>query len=57
VYPRPSEYAGALADPMVDLNNNDVLDSDAEVIAAIARGYATDAGVIRQFECPVIKIP
>jgi hypothetical protein len=52
-----SNYAGALADPTVDLNNNDVLDSDTEVLAAIAKGYATDAGVIRQFLCPVIKIP
>jgi hypothetical protein len=52
-----SNYAGALGDPAVDANNNDVLDSDAEVLAAIARGYATDAGVVRQFVCPVIKIP
>jgi hypothetical protein len=52
-----SNYAGALADPAVDVNNNDVLDSDREVLAAIARGYATDAGVVRQFVCPVIRIP
>jgi hypothetical protein len=52
-----SNYAGAITDPAVDRNNNDVLDSDAEVLAAIAGGYATDAGVVRQFVCPVIKIP
>jgi hypothetical protein len=52
-----SNYAGAIADPAVDMNNNDVLDSDSEVLAAIAGGFATDAGVVRRFVCPVIKIP
>ncbi len=52
-----SNYAGALADASVDQNNNDVLDSDEEVLAAIAKGYATDAGVVRKFECPVIRVP
>jgi hypothetical protein len=52
-----SNYAGALADADVDMNNNDVLDSDAEVLAAIAAGYATDTGVVKQFVCPVIKFP
>ncbi len=52
-----SNYAGALADDNVDLNHNDVLDSDEEVDAAIAHGHATDQGVVRYFECPVIKVP
>jgi hypothetical protein len=50
-------YAAALADPAVDMNTNDVIDSDEEVLAAIANSYATDAGVIRMFECPVIPLP
>jgi hypothetical protein len=52
-----SNYAGALADATVDVNNNDVIDSDEEVLAAIAKGYATDGGVVRRFECPVIRVP
>src|SRR6266571_7366307 len=50
-------YAATLADPQVDLNHNGVLDSDEEVNAAISHGYATDTGVIKMFECPVIKVP
>jgi hypothetical protein len=52
-----SDYAGALADDAVDANRNDVLDSDAEVLAAITQGYARDAGVVRTFVCPVIPLP
>ncbi len=52
-----SDYAGALADPAVDMNANDVLDSAEEVEAAIMLGYATDLGVVHSFECPVIKVP
>jgi hypothetical protein len=52
-----ADYAGALADAAVDANGNDVLDSDAEVLAAIARGYARDAGVVKRFVCPVIPLP
>ena len=52
-----SDYAGALADDGVDLNDNDVLDSAEEVEAAIAGGYATDTGVVASFVCPVIHIP
>jgi hypothetical protein len=51
------QYALALFDNLVDLNGNDVLDNDEEVLAAIARGYATDAGVVRIFECTVNRIP
>jgi hypothetical protein len=50
-------YAAALADATVDLNGNDVLDSDEEVLAAIAKGYASDAGIIKRFVCPVIRVP
>jgi hypothetical protein len=32
-------------------------DSDEEVAAALAEGYATDIGVVRMFECPVIPLP
>ena len=52
-----SDYAGALGDAAVDMNGNDVLDSDAEVLAAIGGGYATDLGIVKSFECPVIKLP
>jgi hypothetical protein len=53
----PGGYNNALAHASVDLNNNDVLDSDAEVLAAISEGYATDNGIVKRFVCPVIKLP
>ena len=40
-----------------DSNSNQVLDSDAEVLAAISAGAAVDNGVVKQFVCPVIKLP
>jgi hypothetical protein len=40
-----------------DTNQSGDLDSAAEVHAAIASGYAIDHGVVRYFECPVIKVP
>lgn len=52
-----SDYAGALTDSAVDLNGNDVLDNDAEVQAALSKGYATDQGVIRMFVCTVNPLP
>jgi len=52
-----TNYAGALANNLVDMNQNDVLDSSDEVEAAIMYGYATDLGVVHSFECPVIKLP
>lgn len=52
-----SDYAGAIADSSVDVNGNGVLDSDGEVLAAIAGGYATDAGVVKEFVCTVVRIP
>lgn len=52
-----SDYGAALADDSVDLNDNDVLDSDEEVQAAIDAGYATDLGVVRTFVCTVVPLP
>ena len=40
-----------------DRNRSGDLDSDEEVAAALAGGAATDIGVIKQFECPVIPLP
>jgi hypothetical protein len=51
------DYESALDDPTVDLNGNGVLDSDAEVLAAVAEDYATDLGVIREFVCTVVRVP
>lgn len=47
----------ALDDDDVDQNGNNVLDSAEEVEAAIDLGYATDHGIVKMFECPVIKMP
>ena len=51
----PEGYQAALM--AGDLDSNGVLDSDAEVLAAIDAGKASDDGVVRQFVCPVIKLP
>ncbi len=51
----PSGYAAAVA--AGDVNGSGNLDSDEEIAAAIAAGAAVDAGVVRRFECPVIKLP
>jgi hypothetical protein len=43
-----------------DANNSGDLDSDEEVDAALAdagAAGATDQGVVKTFECPVIKVP
>jgi hypothetical protein len=50
----PDGYAAAVT--AADLNDNDVLDSAAEVKAALDAGAATDVGVVKQFECPVIAL-
>ena len=50
------DYAAALADANVNLNGNLALDSAEEVEAALDLGYATDGGIVKQFECPVIKM-
>jgi hypothetical protein len=52
---RFSNYAAAVA--LYDTNGSGNLDSDEEVAAALAGGAATDTGVIKSFECPVIPVP
>jgi hypothetical protein len=49
-----TDYAAALAE--FDANHSGDFDSDEEVTAALDSGAATDIGVIKEFECPVIKI-
>jgi hypothetical protein len=39
-----------------DANNSGDFDSAAEVEAALAAGAAVDTGVIKSFECPVIRV-
>jgi hypothetical protein len=51
----PSGYAAAVA--AGDSNGSGDLDSDEEIAAAMAAGTAVDAGVVKQFVCPVIKQP
>jgi hypothetical protein len=51
----PHGYSAALASG--DLNGNGVIDSDAELGAAMAAGTASDAGVVKSFVCPVIPLP
>ena len=51
----PDGYAAAVASG--DMNANGVLDSDAELDAAIGDGTASDAGVVKSFVCPVIPLP
>ena len=50
-----TNYAVAVA--AYDTNGSGNLDSDEEISAAIANGAATDLGVVKRFECPVIKLP
>jgi hypothetical protein len=51
----PHGYDAALT--AGDSNGNGVLDNDGEVLAAISAGAAKDDGVVKQFVCPVIKLP
>ena len=51
----PSGYAAALA--VGDANGSGAIDSDEELADAIAAGAARDAGVVKQFVCPAIKLP
>lgn len=51
----PDGYGAALA--AGDLDGDGVLDSDAEVLAAMMAGEAVDAGVVASFVCPVIQVP
>lgn len=48
------DYAAAVA--AVDANDSGDLDSAEEVEAALAAGLATDTGVVKMFECPVIPL-
>jgi hypothetical protein len=53
-----TSYAATLA--AHDANGSGTLDSAAEVTAALAdpgAGGATDLGVVKSFECPLIKVP
>jgi hypothetical protein len=49
-----ADYDAALA--AFDANHSGDFDSDEEVAAALAAGAATDVGVVKSFECPVIQI-
>jgi hypothetical protein len=51
----PDGYAAAVADG--DADGDGVLDSTAEVSAALTAGSAIDTGVIKQFVCPAIPLP
>jgi len=50
-----ADYDTAVAE--FDANNSGDFDSADEVEAALAAGAAVDIGVIKSFECPVIKVP
>jgi hypothetical protein len=50
-----ADYASALA--AHDTNGSGDFDSAAEVTAALADGTATDAGIVRRFECTVNRLP
>jgi hypothetical protein len=50
-----ADYDAAVA--QFDANDSGDFDSAAEVQAALDAGTATDIGVIKSFECPVIKVP
>jgi hypothetical protein len=52
---RFTDYAGAVA--AYDTNGSGNLDSDEEVAAALTAGAATDLGVVKSFECPLIHVP
>lgn len=51
----PDGYAAAVMS--ADTNANGVIDSDTELDLAMAAGKATDTGVVKSFECPVIPLP
>jgi len=50
-----TDYQSALA--TFDSDGSGDFDSAAEVQAALAAGAATDEGVVKSFECPVIPVP
>jgi hypothetical protein len=49
-----ANYAAAVAE--FDANGSGNLDTASEVQAALAAGAAVDNGVVKSFECPVIKV-
>jgi len=51
---RFTDYAAAVAE--FDTNGSGDFDSDAEVMAALSAGAATDTGIVMSFVCPVIKL-
>jgi hypothetical protein len=51
----PNGYDAALASG--DLDNDGVLDSDEELFAAEAAGDLVIGGIVKSFECPLIKVP
>ena len=50
-----ADYDAAVAE--FDANKSGDFDSADEVQAALGAGAAVDTGVIKSFECPVIKVP
>jgi hypothetical protein len=50
-----ANYAAAVAH--FDANGSGNFDSASEVTDALAAGAATDLGVVKSFECPVIHVP
>lgn len=50
-----TNYAAAVA--LFDTNGSGNFDSASEVSAALSAGAATDLGVVKSFECPVIHVP
>jgi hypothetical protein len=50
-----ANYSAAVA--QFDTNGSGNFDSATEVSAALAAGVATDLGVVKSFECPVIHVP
>ncbi len=55
VFSDDDAYQAAVAE--VDANDSGDIDSDAEAQAALAGPHVSDGGVVRQFVCPVIKVP
>jgi hypothetical protein len=50
-----SDYSAAVA--QFDTNGSGDFDSAQEVMAALTARAATDIGIVKSFECPVIHIP
>jgi hypothetical protein len=51
----PNGYGAALGSG--DLDGNGVLDSDAELMAAMAAGDVVDDGIVKYFVCTLNKVP